>query len=290
MRLKQLISIIFSIVIFCSCFYLIWAYWINDFIIAFMILTLITVIIRVFFFEYSKKFLVFSWVIVILLCSVLIVWFLFVKSDYFVGIIFVLFCPAIIILFPSSENSVEEREKARHEELEKQRKKEEEIRRLKDEKTKKEELQKLKIQKELEKQKIQEELEKQQKQEYLDTEQRKKEEKDKKVELWKLKDVETLIKELGNPNFINRSLAAYCLGVKKEKRAVDALIEALRDENDTVIENVVNALGEIGDPRALEYLRNLTNPNLFDKRKIAIEKLKKIKFEQIAKDVKTNID
>jgi HEAT repeat protein len=96
-------------------------------------------------------------------------------------------------------------------------------------------------------------------------------------EIWMKKDVGTLIEELGSPNATNRLHAAFFLGVKKEKRAVNALIEALQDGDGNVVATVIYALGEIGDPQALEPLRKLNDASVEKLRRIAIEKLRQIK-------------
>jgi len=96
-------------------------------------------------------------------------------------------------------------------------------------------------------------------------------------EIWMKKDVGTLIEELGSPNATNRFQAAFFLGIKKEKTAVNALIEALQDGDSNVVANVIHALGEIGDPQALEPLRKLNNAGVEKLRRIAIEKLRQIK-------------
>ena len=96
-------------------------------------------------------------------------------------------------------------------------------------------------------------------------------------EIWMKKDVGTLIEELGSPNASNRFHAAFFLGIKKEKRAVNALIEALQDRDGNVVANVIYALGEIGDPQALEPLRKLNDAGVEKLRRIAIEKLRQIK-------------
>ena len=96
-------------------------------------------------------------------------------------------------------------------------------------------------------------------------------------EIWMKKDVGTLIEELGSPNATNRFRAAFFLGIKKEKRAVNALIEALQDGDGNVVANVIYALGEIGDPQALEPLRKLNDTGVEKLRRIAIEKLRQIK-------------
>jgi hypothetical protein len=96
-------------------------------------------------------------------------------------------------------------------------------------------------------------------------------------ETWMKKDVGTLIEELGSPNPANRLHAAFLLGAKKEKRAVNALIEALQDRDGNVVANVIYALGEIGDPQALEPLRKLNDAGVEKLRRIAIEKIRQIK-------------
>ena len=96
-------------------------------------------------------------------------------------------------------------------------------------------------------------------------------------DIWMNKDVATLIEELGSPNATNRFHAAYFLGIRKEKSAVHALIEALQDRDGTVVANVIYALGEIGDPQALEPLRKLNDASVEKLRRIAIEKLRQIK-------------
>jgi HEAT repeat protein len=96
-------------------------------------------------------------------------------------------------------------------------------------------------------------------------------------EIWMKKDAGTLIEELGSPNATNRFHAAFFLGIKKEKSAVNALIEALQDKDGNVVANVIYALGEIGDPQALEPLRKLNNAGVEKLRRIAIEKLRQIK-------------
>jgi HEAT repeat protein len=96
-------------------------------------------------------------------------------------------------------------------------------------------------------------------------------------DIWMKKDVGTLIEELGSPNATNRFHAAFFLGIKKEKRAVNALIEALQDKDGNVVANVIIALGEIGDPQALEPLRKLNDAGVEKLRRIAIEKIRQIK-------------
>lgn len=96
-------------------------------------------------------------------------------------------------------------------------------------------------------------------------------------EIWMKKDVGALIEELGSPNATDRFHAAFFLGMKKEKSAVQALIDALQDRDRNVVANVIIALGEIGDPQALEPLRKLNDASVEKIRRIAIEKIRQIK-------------
>ena len=96
-------------------------------------------------------------------------------------------------------------------------------------------------------------------------------------EIWMKKDVGALLEELGSPNATNRFHAAFFLGMKKEKSAVHALIDALQDRDRNVVANVIIALGEIGDPQALEPLRKLNGAGVEKLRRIAIEKIRQIK-------------
>ena len=96
-------------------------------------------------------------------------------------------------------------------------------------------------------------------------------------DIWMKKDVGALIEELGSPHATNRFHAAFFLGIRKEKRAVNALIDALQDKDGNVVANVIIALGEIGDPQALEPLRKLNDAGVEKLRRIAIEKIRQIK-------------
>jgi HEAT repeat protein len=94
-------------------------------------------------------------------------------------------------------------------------------------------------------------------------------------EIWMKKDVGALLEGLGSPNATDRFHAAFFLGMKKEKSAVPALIDALQDRDRNVVANVIIALGEIGDPQALEPLRKLNGAGVEKLRRIAIEKIRK---------------
>ena len=67
-------------------------------------------------------------------------------------------------------------------------------------------------------------------------------------------DVTSLISALQDDNATVRWKAAEALGEIGDKRAVEPLISALQDDNATVREDAAWALGEIGDKRAVEPL------------------------------------
>ena len=69
------------------------------------------------------------------------------------------------------------------------------------------------------------------------------------------------IKTLFNSSsFKERAIAAQNLGHLKEGRAINLLVRALKSENDDVVINrIIEAMGEIGDPKAtmliIEFLK-----------------------------------
>lgn len=69
-----------------------------------------------------------------------------------------------------------------------------------------------------------------------------------------------LVKKLNHGHVAARIAAAEMLGRYRDPRAVDPLIRAIQDENPQVATNVIGALGEIGDPRALQPLKALLVP------------------------------
>lgn len=74
--------------------------------------------------------------------------------------------------------------------------------------------------------------------------------------------VERLIAALSNPNESVRQSTVEALGKLKSPRAVEPLIAALSDSNESIRLAVVRALGEIGDSRAVESLITaLSDPN-----------------------------
>jgi HEAT repeat protein len=68
------------------------------------------------------------------------------------------------------------------------------------------------------------------------------------------KNFDQLISELKSPSAENRIDAAWALGELGDPRAVEHLIKVLSDPDDTVRYNVVKALGNLGDNKAVPYL------------------------------------
>jgi HEAT repeat protein len=69
-----------------------------------------------------------------------------------------------------------------------------------------------------------------------------------------LKAVEPLVELLKDDNPVIRRQCVIVLGALKDKRAVNSLISVLKDENAAVRREAVIALGDIGDNRAVEPL------------------------------------
>lgn len=67
-------------------------------------------------------------------------------------------------------------------------------------------------------------------------------------------DAEKLIDALKHKDCDVRKEAAEALGVIGDKRAIEPLIEGLRDEDELVRERIAEALGNIGDTRAIKPL------------------------------------
>ncbi len=61
-------------------------------------------------------------------------------------------------------------------------------------------------------------------------------------------NVETLIEQLTTGDYYERSSAARGLGASADPRAKDALVGALGDEDDWVLEYAAESLGRLGDP------------------------------------------
>ena len=93
-------------------------------------------------------------------------------------------------------------------------------------------------------------------------------------------DIKDLIKALGDKEFEVGMAAAVALG-KMGPRAVESLIKTLRDKelDLEVRKKAAFALGEIGDPRAVEPLKKAMSPDehfgLYREAKQALEKILK---------------
>jgi HEAT repeat protein len=65
----------------------------------------------------------------------------------------------------------------------------------------------------------------------------------------------SLLRALQHEDWLGRLHAVESLGKSKSKRAVEPLLSVLFNDRDSAVrEDVVRALGEIGDPQAVEYL------------------------------------
>ncbi len=71
-----------------------------------------------------------------------------------------------------------------------------------------------------------------------------------------MKELTELIKALGHQNPIIQQDAAESLGMSRDERATEPLIQNLKDKNKFVRKEVIMALGKIGDTRAVEPLTN----------------------------------
>jgi len=87
------------------------------------------------------------------------------------------------------------------------------------------------------------------------------------------KTVEALIEALADEENSIRSAAASTLGRLGDQRAVDSLIKALQDEDNYVRKNAATALGRLGDKRAIEPLQKLTSDMFITVRTTARESL-----------------
>ena len=90
------------------------------------------------------------------------------------------------------------------------------------------------------------------------------------------KDIEGLIKALDDSDEDVRLKAVEALGKIGDARAVEGLIKALDDDID-VRREAVKALGEIGDPRAFDALSELVHDESRDVREAARDALRRIK-------------
>ncbi len=157
-------------------------------------------------------------------------------------------------------------------------------------------------------------------------EEKKKIENEMKKSLRKL-EVNELIRKLGGPDIQTRIVVAMILGEKQNKKAIGALMEALKDGNDEVVTVAAEALAKIRDPRVLNDLNGVHKRFISEIKRIdrqqddnstlkghfnyqlsqilleqyvfyvdaevkiskAIEKLRQAKFERMAKVVDTNL-
>lgn len=87
--------------------------------------------------------------------------------------------------------------------------------------------------------------------------------------------IPSLVKALQHEDWLVRLHAVESLGHTKSKRAVEPLLSVLFNDRDSAVrEDVVRALGEIGDPQAVEYLFTaMQDPGL---RTLAVEALGRI--------------
>ena len=99
-----------------------------------------------------------------------------------------------------------------------------------------------------------------------------------KIEDWgNKKKVDKLVKELSNRKSDVRMAVVKALGAARDYRAVTALISALTDQDINVRLCVVDILGNIGDPRAKEHLRYISEKDANEElRKRALAALAKI--------------
>ncbi|GAH39003.1 unnamed protein product, partial [marine sediment metagenome] len=101
------------------------------------------------------------------------------------------------------------------------------------------------------------------------------------------KDIDGIIKHLQNSHpslYIIRMHAAGALGEIRDPRAVQPLIDALKDEHEHVRFCVIGALEEIGDARSVEPLIDAIKGKRRFERKVVAEALKKITGESLGKD------
>jgi len=104
-------------------------------------------------------------------------------------------------------------------------------------------------------------------------------------------DINQLIKDLKyHNNHYSRERAARRLGRIKDPRAVEPLIESLKDKNSKVRANVAEALGKLKDPRAVEPLiegLKLTNDIFYENAAVkALANIDKPAMEQLIKALK----
>jgi hypothetical protein len=89
--------------------------------------------------------------------------------------------------------------------------------------------------------------------------------------------IEPLIQALKDEKWSVRAEAASALGTIGDERAVEPLIQALKDEKWSVRAEAASALGTIGDERAVEPLIQVLQDKNEDARKAAKESIEKIR-------------
>jgi len=85
-------------------------------------------------------------------------------------------------------------------------------------------------------------------------------------------DISSLVSQLASKDGIQRSKARAAL-VEIGKPAVDSLVGALKDRNQTVRWESAKALGQIRDPKSIDALVTALRDKLFDVRWLAAEAL-----------------
>ena len=89
-------------------------------------------------------------------------------------------------------------------------------------------------------------------------------------------DLDTLIRDLGQGDYYSRASAARALGEAGGEKAVTALIGALNDEDDWVIEYAAEALGKLAYSQAVDPLGKLLESDNYKIRSSAVTALGKI--------------
>ena len=107
-------------------------------------------------------------------------------------------------------------------------------------------------------------------------------------------DIEGAIKLLKSPDEQIRQFTAYLLGQTGDPRVIEPLIETLADEHIGVCGAAANALGRIGDDRAIPHLRPFLehdNPQMVVWAAYALTCLEQDHFEVIASALESdNVD
>jgi len=89
--------------------------------------------------------------------------------------------------------------------------------------------------------------------------------------------VDKLIAALGHPEPLTRRRAAWILGELHERRALDPLIMAVETSTDPdLLEGAVEAMGKIGDERAVDSLAGLLSRSYLSVRLKVVEALGRI--------------